>query len=98
MARTNPEIERLKWENELLRRESASLRAPPGDYPVDGCGDRSCEVKDPGGGMATNGGCRCDERTLRRALRWYKRHATFLRATIEDMKRDARDAELERAK
>jgi hypothetical protein len=33
-----------------------------------GCGDHSCAVAKPRG-MGTNGHCRCDERTLRRALR-----------------------------
>lgn len=34
---------------------------------LEGCGDSSCVVAPPKG-MHTNGGCRCDERRLRRAV------------------------------
>jgi hypothetical protein len=36
--------------------------------------------------MSTNGGCRCDERTLRRALAFYKRLSQFRAETIRVMK------------
>jgi hypothetical protein len=87
MARkVNPEVEQLELQVKLLRGESARLRQPPGDMPFNGCGDNSCELGAPGGGMRTNGGCRCDERELRRALRWWRRRAEFLQVTVQDMR------------
>lgn len=90
MARTNPEVERLQRELDLLRRANERLRVPPDPYPVSGCGDNSCQVAQPKG-MATNGGCRCDERTLRRALAWYQRFTASQRAAIEDLIQDRRE-------
>jgi hypothetical protein len=36
------------------------------------CGDNSCICVDIKSGMATNGGCRCDERALRQAVHYWK--------------------------
>ena len=71
-----------------LEREAHDRRKPPTDLPVSGCGSSGCEVDTPSG-MSVSGGCRCNELTLRRALRWQKRHADFLTVTIEDMRKDA---------
>jgi hypothetical protein len=84
MTRRSAEVERLERENALLRRQLEVSRQDPGDLPVAGCGDSSCEVAQATG-MATNGGCGCDERTVRRALRYYKRLARFRAETIRMM-------------
>ncbi len=88
MARTTKSVEevaRLESTIVMLRGDLDARRKSPGDFPVTGCGDGGCEVAQPTG-QHTNGGCRCNESTLRRALRWYKRHGDFLVATIEDMR------------
>jgi hypothetical protein len=58
---------------EALRREldAKAIEDHVRNGPPAGCGDSSCVVASPDG-MATNGGCRCDDHTLRRALRWYR--------------------------
>ncbi len=85
MSRRSPEVERLERENALLRRQAETFHRDPGDLAAVGCGDNSCVVANAAG-MATNGGCRCDERTLRRALAFYKRLAQFRAETIRVMK------------
>jgi hypothetical protein len=84
MARTNPRVEQLEREVATLRKMLASSQADPGDMPCAGCGDNSCVVRHPTG-MATNGGCRCEARELRRAVMWHKRRATFLEETIKEL-------------
>lgn len=42
-------------------------RTPKNPPELVGCGDNSCIVAKPTG-MATNGGCRCDEQRLKRAV------------------------------
>lgn len=88
IPRRSPEVERLERENALLRNQINVSRQDPGDLPVAGCGDNSCEVASSSG-MATNGGCRCDDRVVRAALRYYKRLAAFRAETIRMMKDDA---------
>lgn len=73
--------EALEREVSRLLQRNAELVRDPGDLPVAGCGDNSCEVARPRG-MATNGGCHCDPREVRRALRFYKRKLAFLEETI----------------
>jgi hypothetical protein len=89
MPRKNPEVERLEWEVVSLRRQLEERRRDPGELPVNGCGDNSCVVRTPSG-MATNGGCSCEARELRRALQYYKRLAVFREETIRAM-REKRD-------
>lgn len=91
MPRPNPEVERLELLVASLRRQLDERRRDPGDLPVNGCGDNSCVVRTPRG-MATNGGCRCDERELRWALQYWKRVAAFREETIREMVQ--REAEL----
>lgn len=67
----------------MLRRQLAETRRDPGDLPMSGCGDTSCEVRTPSG-MATNGGCRCDPREVRWALRYFKRLALFRQETVRE--------------
>lgn len=83
--RRNPAGDALTRENDELRRQLAELRRDPGDLPVTGCGDTSCVVASPKG-MATNGGCLCDERTLRRAVHFYRRLSQFREQTIRDLR------------
>jgi hypothetical protein len=84
MARTNPQLEALQRENAMLRKWIDSMRADPGDIPLVAC-DNSCVCARPEG-MATNGGCRCDEHKLRRAVQWWRRVAEFRLVTIREMK------------
>lgn len=85
VSRRSPEVERLERENAMLRKQIDRFCQDPGDMPVAGCGDSSCQVAQSSG-MSTNGGCCCDERTLRRALAFYKRLAQFRAETIRVMK------------
>lgn len=48
---------------------------------IEGCGDNSCECRSPGG-MATNGGCRCDDRRKRAALLAWRGYAMDLEARM----------------
>ncbi|MGK3981362.1 hypothetical protein WMF38_57725 [Sorangium sp. So ce118] len=89
MPRRSPDLERLERENALLRRILGERSRDPGDMPGSGCGDNSCEVRTPSGGMATNGGCCCDEREVRRALRFYKRLALFRQETVREAREEA---------
>jgi hypothetical protein len=79
--------EQLERENKMLRAQIERMRADPGDVPFIGCGDHSCITVDGPGGMATNGGCRCDEITLRRAVMWWRRVAQFRQATIQELRK-----------
>lgn len=65
--------------NEVLRATIERMRSIPDDSMLEGCGDNSCLVRSPKG-MATNGGCRCDERRLRRAMQYWKARAIALEA------------------
>lgn len=85
MPRHNYRVEQLERECDMLRKQIAARSIDPGDLPVAGCGDNSCVVARPGG-MATNGGCRCDDRTLRWALSYYKRLAAFREETVHDLR------------
>lgn len=84
MSRRSPEVERLERENALLRRQAETFHRDPGDLAAVGCGDNSCVVANAAG-MATNGGCSCDARTLRMALQYYKTLAKFRAQVIRDM-------------
>lgn len=97
MSRRSEEAIRLEFENSMLRKQVERFYQDPGDLPVVGCGDTSCVVAHASG-MATNGGCRCDERTLRRALAYYKRLAQFRAETIRQMKTAAMDVAAQEAK
>jgi hypothetical protein len=92
MATRNLEAEQLRMLVASLQRQLDERRRDPGDLPVNGCGDNSCEVRAPRG-MATNGGCRCEERELRWALRYYKRLAAFREETVREVR-----AEVERVR
>lgn len=82
MARRNPELERLEREIAMLRASLRRAHEQPGDIPFAGCGDHSCDVAQPCG-MGPNGGCRCDERMLRRAVRYWRQVADQRQATIQ---------------
>ena len=49
--------------------------------PID-CGDNSCVCAEERKGMRTNGGCRCDERSLRLAVQFWKREALKARESL----------------
>ncbi len=95
MSRANPQVVAMEREVSILRDQIARMRQDPGDCPLLAC-DNSCVCASPHG-MATNGGCRCDERKLRQAVQWWRRRAVFLQATIQDM-RDGRCDVLEEPK
>ena len=84
MPKTHPRIEILEFEVSVLRKTLDEIRRDPGDLPCLGCGDSSCVIRKPAG-QHTNGGCRCSERELRRALQWYKRRSQFLEETVKQL-------------
>lgn len=70
---------------DVVRRKVAALQQGLGavERPaIEGCGDSGCICR-PTSGMATNGGCRCDERTVRRALMMWRRYAGELEARVK---------------
>lgn len=69
---------------DVVRRKVVALQQGLGvlERPViEGCGDSGCTCRAPSG-MATNGGCRCDDRTVRRALVMWRRYAGELEARV----------------
>lgn len=84
MARVNPVVELLQRENGFLRTQIQKMRENPGDIPFLAC-DHSC-VCATATGMATNGGCRCDEQKLRCAVQYWRRLAEFRQITIQSMR------------
>lgn len=84
MARKNSQVEHLQYMNDILRKQIDNMSKDPGDIPFVAC-DNSCIVARPTG-MTTNGGCRCEKTTLRRAVMWWRRRAEFLQITIQDMR------------
>lgn len=82
--RPNPEIERLERTVRLLQSTIDRMRADPGDVPFLAC-DNSCVCARPLG-AATNGGCRCDERKLRRAVQYWRMVAQHRQAVIQTMR------------
>lgn len=85
MARVNPEVETLRLENDILKRQLAEIRTAPGDLPVSGCMDNSCLISPPKG-MGTNGGCRCDIRAFRRAMTYWRRRSQFDQETVKELR------------
>ncbi len=82
--KSNPAIERLERENAFLRKQIDRMREDPGDIPFNAC-DNSYLCASPHG-MATNGGCHCDERKLRAAVQWWRRVANYRLVTIQLMR------------
>lgn len=83
MSRRNPQVDILETENRILRERIARLTEEPPDIPFTAC-DNSCVVTRPRG-MATNGGCRCDESKLRRAVLYWRDVAQRRQAAIQMM-------------
>jgi len=81
MARVNPEVERLQRHVAILSKTIDRLHANPPDIPFTAC-DNSCVCAEAEG-MATNGGCRCDERKLRQAVQYWRMVATHRLAVID---------------
>lgn len=71
-------------EVEALKKDIRRFHRNPDDIPFVAC-DNSCIVARPEG-MATNGGCRCDERKLRQVVQWLWRKVRFLQETIRMMR------------
>ena len=69
---------------EAMARDCAKiLGAFPVERPViQGCGDNSCVIRYPRGGMCTNGGCRCGERDLRAGASALRRYVAALEARL----------------
>lgn len=59
---------------------------PPNEM---GCGNIPCDVlgQKKNRGQTTNGRCRCDERKLRMALRWYHKEVQRLEELAEHFKK-----------
>lgn len=69
---------------DAIRKEIARLQAALGVVQrpeIEGCGDTSCRCR-PTSGMATNGGCRCDEHRVHAALDAWRRYAMELEARV----------------
>ena len=69
---------------DVVRQKVAALQQGLGaiERPaIEGCGDSGCICR-PTSGMATNGGCRCDDRAVRRALVAWRRYAGELEARV----------------
>jgi len=58
-------------ERRLAELDHASVVEHVDDGPPIGCGDSGCIIARRSG-QCTNGGCRCDERALRKAVLWYR--------------------------
>ena len=86
-AATNHSAFCAKQKEELLdaiRKEISRLKtaiAPTKRPDIEGCGDTSCRCRPPSG-VATNGGCRCDERRVHAALDVWRRYAMELEARL----------------
>lgn len=87
MARRNPQVEHLERVNDMLRKQIERMRQEPPEIPFVAC-DNSCLIARPDG-MATNGGCRCDEHKLRRAVQFWRQRAMYLQAAVQ-LARDGR--------
>lgn len=74
----------------VLRTWKAALDSVRGRTPPElvGCGDHSCVVASPKG-MGTNGGCRCDEQALRRAVNALKQQRQCMLARKGKAVKDA---------
>lgn len=86
MPRINPQVQALAREVEFLRRTIERMRQEPGDVPFVAC-DNSCVITRPTS-AATNGGCRCDEQKLRRAVLSLRRRAEFQQVIIQELRGD----------
>lgn len=84
MARSNPQVDLLRRENDLLRKQIERMHQDPPDAPFVACDNSCIVVKNTGQG--TNGGCRCDERKLRRAVMYWRSVAQHRQVTIQDMR------------
>lgn len=81
MARSNPVIEGLQRTVRMLRDQIERMRRDQFDIPLLAC-DHSCVVA-TATGMAPNGGCRCDEQKLRRAVMYWRAVAQQRQAIIQ---------------
>lgn len=69
---------------DAIRKEVGRLQAalaPTKRPDIEGCGDTSCRCRPPSG-VATNGGCRCDEHRVHAALAAWRRYAMELEARV----------------
>lgn len=71
----------LRRHVDTLKRVVDRMHANPPDVPFTAC-DNSC-VCAQAEGMATNGGCRCDEKKLRQAVAYWRMVATHRLAVID---------------
>jgi len=83
MGKRSPDADRLEMHVRLLQEQIARLTEEPPDIPFLAC-DSSCVVARPRG-MHTNGGCRCTEQTLRRAVHYWRDVAERRQAQIQRM-------------
>ena len=77
----------MQREVTILRGVIDRMKQDPPDIPFAGCGDSSCISTAGLGGMHTNGGCHCNERQLRWAVRYWRDVAVRRQAAIQAMLR-----------
>jgi len=85
----NIEVEVLERRLKVICDELAKLRANPPNMPFEAC-SASCILAKFGGGVSTNGGCRCieDKNMLRRAATYWRAYAIHCNAVIDELKKD----------
>jgi len=71
VSRVSPELAEARRQVDVLLRQIRAYREEWVLADVPCCGDHSCVCRPPQG-MATNGGCRCSQRDLMRAVLWYR--------------------------
>lgn len=89
MTRARDVVDRSLYET--LQKQIDRMRQDPGEMPFGAC-DNSCVICRPLG-MGTNGGCRCDERQLRRAVMWYRARCVYLTECVRVAREAAAEGE-----
>ena len=89
------EIAALELQISHLKQQIRAFGIPPAAFPYHGCSDNSCLVSKPA--VGTNGGCRCIDSELRRAVIWLRQWAEFQAATLQSQRNEIGRLETELA-